>query len=118
MPRCPGNSPPISRSDSRPELAMAKLIDYSFTPVSPYTYLGHQRLLEIAARHGATIAVKPVDYGRIFPVSGGLPLKQRAPQRQAYRLIELERWSKHLGLPLNLQPRHFPVPPALASKWI
>jgi 2-hydroxychromene-2-carboxylate isomerase len=54
----------------------------------------------------------------VFAVSGGLPLKQRAPQRQAYRLVELGRWSKHLGLPLNLQPRHFPVPPALASKWI
>ena len=97
---------------------MAKLIDYYFTPVSPYTYLGHERLLEIAARHGATIAVKPVDYGRIFPVSGGLPLKQRAPQRQAYRLIELERWSKHLGKPLNLKPKFFPVSADAAAKWI
>jgi 2-hydroxychromene-2-carboxylate isomerase len=97
---------------------MAKLIDYYFTPVSPYTYLGHERLLEIAARHDATIAVKPVDYGRIFPVSGGLPLKQRAPQRQAYRLIELERWSKHLGKPLNLKPKFFPVSADAAAKWI
>jgi 2-hydroxychromene-2-carboxylate isomerase len=97
---------------------MAKLIDYYFTPVSPYTYLGHERFLEIAARHGATIVVKPVDYGRIFPVSGGLPLKQRAPQRQAYRLIELERWSKHLGKPLNLKPKFFPVSADSAAKWI
>ena len=97
---------------------MAKLIDYYFTPVSPYTYLGHQRLLEIAARHGATIAIKPVDYGRIFPVSGGLPLKQRAPQRQAYRLIELERWSKHLGKPLNVKPKFFPVSADMAARWI
>jgi 2-hydroxychromene-2-carboxylate isomerase len=97
---------------------MPKLIDYYFTPVSPYTYLGHERLLEIAARHGATIAVKPVDYGRIFPVSGGLPLKQRAPQRQAYRLIELERWSKHLGKPFNVRPKFFPVSPDAAARWI
>src|SRR5712672_3513046 len=97
---------------------MAKLVDYYFTPVSPYTYLGHERFLEIAARHGATIAVKPVDYGRIFPVSGGLPLKQRAPQRQAYRLIELERWSKHLGKALNVKPKFFPVSPDAAAKWI
>ncbi|HEY1437488.1 MAG TPA: 2-hydroxychromene-2-carboxylate isomerase [Casimicrobiaceae bacterium] len=97
---------------------MAKLIDYYFTPVSPYTYLGHQRLLEIAARHGATIAVKPVDYGRIFPVSGGLPLKQRAPQRQAYRMIELERWSKHLGKALNVKPKFFPVSADTAARWI
>ena len=97
---------------------MAKLVDYYFTPVSPYTYLGHERFLEIAARHGATIALKPVDYGRIFPVSGGLPLKQRAPQRQAYRLIELERWSKHLGKPLNIKPRFFPVSADRAARWI
>ena len=97
---------------------MPKLIDYYFTPISPYTYLGHERFLEIAARHGATIAVKPVDYGRIFPVSGGLPLKQRAPQRQAYRLIELERWSKHLGKALNVKPKFFPVSSDAAARWI
>jgi 2-hydroxychromene-2-carboxylate isomerase len=97
---------------------MSKPIDYYFTPISPYTYLGHERFLEIAARHGATVAVKPVDYGRIFPVSGGLPLKQRAPQRQAYRLIELERWSKHLGKALNVKPKFFPVSPDAAAKWI
>ena len=83
-----------------------------------YAYLGHERFVEIAARHGATVAVKPVDYGRIFPVSGGLPLKQRAPQRQAYRLVELERWSKHLGKPLNVRPKFFPVSPDAAAKWI
>src|ERR1700676_149094 len=116
--RCPGSSPPISRSDSRPGRTMAKVVDYYFTPVSPYTYLGHERFLEIAARHDATIAFKPVDYGRIFPVSGGLPLKQRAPQRQAYRLIELERWSKRLGRPLNPKPKFFPVPADAAAKWI
>src|ERR1700675_2430615 len=118
MSRCLGNSPPNSRFDPPADLAMLKRIDYYFTPISPYTYLGHDRFLEIAAKHGATIAVKPVDYGRIFPVSGGLPLKQRAPQRQAYRLIELERWSKHLGKALNVQPKHFPVSPEAASKWI
>jgi 2-hydroxychromene-2-carboxylate isomerase len=93
-------------------------IEYFFTPVSPFTYLGHERFVAIAGRHGASVDVKPVDLGRVFPVSGGLPLKQRAPQRQAYRLVELARWSKHLGLPLNLHPRHFPVPAELASKWV
>ena len=97
---------------------MTRNVDYFFTPVSPFTYLGHDRFVAIAESHGASIDVKPVDLGRVFPVSGGLPLKQRASQRQAYRLVELARWSKHLGLPLNLQPRHFPVPPELASKWI
>ena len=97
---------------------MPRNVEYFFTPVSPFTYLGHDRFVAIAGRHGVSIDVKPVDLGPVFAVSGGVPLKQRAPQRQAYRLVELGRWSKHLGVPLNLQPRHFPVPPALASKLI
>ncbi len=97
---------------------MGKLVDYYFTPVSPYAYLGHDRFVALARRHGAAIAVKPIDLGRVFPVSGGVPLKQRAPQRQAYRLVELARWSSYLGIPLNLHPAHFPVAADLASRWI
>jgi 2-hydroxychromene-2-carboxylate isomerase len=89
---------------------MGKAVDYYFSPTSPWTYLGHARFAEMARRHGAQVRVKPVDYGRIFPQSGGLPLAKRAPQRQAYRLIELGRFRDHLKLPLNLQPKFFPVP--------
>ena len=95
-----------------------KVVDYYFSPVSPWTYLGHARLAGIAGRHGATINVKPVDYGVIFPVSGGLPLGKRAPQRQAYRLAELARWRDHLGLPLTLQPRYFPADGTRAAHLI
>jgi 2-hydroxychromene-2-carboxylate isomerase len=97
---------------------MPRIVDYYFTPISPWTYLGHDRFVAISARHGASINVKPVDFGKVFSVSGGLPLKQRAPQRQAYRLAELERWPKFLGMPLNKQPAFFPVSGDLASKWI
>jgi 2-hydroxychromene-2-carboxylate isomerase len=86
-----------------------KTIDYYLTPSSPWTYLGHARFAEIARRHGAQVNVKPLDFGVIFPQSGGLPLPKRAPQRQAYRLVELKRWKEHLGMPLVIQPKHFPV---------
>ena len=95
-----------------------KSVDYYFTPVSPWTYLGHARFVEIARRHRAAVAVKPIDLGRVFPASGGLPLKDRPRQRQSYRLVELARWSKFLGIPLNLHPAHFPVRADLASRWI
>ena len=58
---------------------------------------------------GARVRVLPVDLGQVFPVSGGLPLGKRAPQRQAYRLVELDRFSRHLGVPMVVQPRFFPV---------
>lgn len=88
---------------------MTPNIDYFFAPQSPWTYLGHARLVAMANAAGATIRVLPADLGRVFPVSGGLPLPRRAPQRQAYRLVELARFSSHLGMPLVLQPRFFPV---------
>jgi len=97
---------------------MDKLIDYYMTPISPYVYLGHERFVAIARRHGATIAVKPINLGLVFPVSGGLPLSKRAPQRQAYRLVELTRWSRYLQVPLNLHPAHFPVSADLASRFV
>jgi 2-hydroxychromene-2-carboxylate isomerase len=97
---------------------LAKTVDYYFTTVSPWSYLGHRRFAELLAKHGARVNVKPVDYGRIFPASGGLPLKQRAPQRQAYRLAELARWRDRLGVPINIEPKHFPVPADGAARLI
>ena len=89
---------------------MAPSVDYYFAPNSPWTYLGHLRFWDIARNRGAAIHVLPIDLGgKVFPVSGGLPLAKRAPQRQAYRLLELKRFSEWLHAPINLQPKFFPV---------
>ena len=97
---------------------MPKTIDYFVAPQSPWTYLGHTRLVQIAKDAGATVRVMPMDLGQVFPVSGGLPLGKRAPQRQAYRLVELTRFSQALGMPLNLHPKYFPVAGDPAAKLI
>ena len=88
---------------------MPHTLDYFMAPSSPWTYLGHQRLLDLCAARAIPIRMMPIDLGKVFPQSGGLPLPQRAPQRQAYRLVELARWRDVTGLPLNVQPRFFPV---------
>jgi carboxymethylenebutenolidase len=98
---------------------MPRRVDYYFAPNSPWTYLGHQRFWDIARAAGAQIEVLPVDLGgKVFPVSGGLPLAKRAPQRQAYRLVELRRFSHWLNAPLNLKPAFFPVSPDDAARLI
>jgi carboxymethylenebutenolidase len=82
-------------------------------------YLGHARFAAIAKAAGATVRVLPVDLGgKVFPISGGLPLNKRAPQRQAYRLVELKRFSEWLDVPLTLQPKYFPVATDDAAKLI
>jgi 2-hydroxychromene-2-carboxylate isomerase len=98
---------------------MPQTIDYYFAPQSPYAYLGHARFAAIAHAAGAAIRVLPVDLGgKVFPVSGGLPLAKRAPQRLAYRLLELKRFSEWLDVPLVLQPKYFPVNGDDAAKLI
>jgi 2-hydroxychromene-2-carboxylate isomerase len=97
---------------------MTKVCEYFFSPISPWTYLGHERLVAMVKKHGVQVEVKPCDLGKVFNVSGGLPLAKRPPQRQAYRLVELKRWSEHLQIPLNLHPKFFPVPSDAAAKLI
>jgi 2-hydroxychromene-2-carboxylate isomerase len=87
----------------------APTVDYYFATVSPWAWLGHARFVAMSRAAGATVRVRPMDLGEIFPVTGGLPLAKRAPVRQAYRLVELQRFSQHRGLPLIPQPAFFPV---------
>jgi 2-hydroxychromene-2-carboxylate isomerase len=97
---------------------MSKVCQYYFALHSPWSYLGHARFVSLARQHGVQVDVRPVDLGKVFGVSGGLPLAKRAPQRQAYRLVELARWSAFLGVPMNVQPKFFPVSPEAASKLV
>jgi 2-hydroxychromene-2-carboxylate isomerase len=94
---------------------MTKTIDYYYTHLSPWTYLGHERFLSVATALRATVKFKPSSFAAIFPKSGGLPLAKRAPQRKAYRMMELRRWREFLGIPLNLEPKYFPVPDEAAQ---
>jgi 2-hydroxychromene-2-carboxylate isomerase len=97
---------------------MTKVIDYYLFLISPWAYLGGPRFADIARRHGAEVRVKPIDARIVFPATGGVPLAKRAPERQAYRLAELARWSRHLDMPLNLQPAHFPAPDENAARLV
>lgn len=97
---------------------MTKTIDYYVSLISPWTFLGHDRLVKMAAQNAATIAIWPVDFSIIFPCTGGIPLPKRSEQRKAYRLQELRRWREHLQVNLNLEPKHFPVSDRLAATMV
>jgi 2-hydroxychromene-2-carboxylate isomerase len=86
-----------------------KTIDYYDSMSSPWTYLGHLRFMELARRFQCTVRHKPMDLLKVWSVSGGLPLKQRARQRQLYRHQELRRWREFLGIPCNVEPAFHPV---------
>ena len=93
-------------------------VDYYFTVISPWAYLGHEAFHAVAERHGASVRPKPVDLGRVFPETGGVPLAQRHPARQAYRLVELQRWREFRGVELKLRPKHFPANGSLFDRTV
>ncbi|WP_246423684.1 2-hydroxychromene-2-carboxylate isomerase [Roseospira goensis] len=85
---------------------------------SPWSFLGGPRLATLAARADAAVDVRPLDIGRLFQATGGLPLPQRPKSRQDYRLWELTRWSRRLGLTLVLHPDAFPCDERLAAACV
>lgn len=97
---------------------MSRQIDYFLTLASPWAYLGHAALHEVAARHGATISHRPLPIRSVFDETGGLPLPKRHPARQRYRLVELQRWRQRRGLPLVLQARSPSFDPAPADRFV
>lgn len=90
---------------------MSRTIDYYFTLVSPWAYLGHSAFADVVKRHGATVRYKPVALGAVFPASGGLPLAKRHPLRVKYRDVELQRWREKRGLTFHLKPAFWPFDP-------
>jgi len=96
----------------------ARRVEYYFSFISLYSYIGSRAWRELIARRGLQVAYKPVDLLAVFAATGGLPVKQRATARQAYRLVEMQRWRAARGIPLVLQPRHYPADPARGHRML
>ena len=97
---------------------MQKSIDYYLSLISPWSYLGHERLVKMAKQYDTAITIWPVDFSIIFPSTGGIPLPKRSEQRKAYRMQELRRWRDHTEVDLNFEPLHFPVNDKLAATMV
>jgi 2-hydroxychromene-2-carboxylate isomerase len=97
---------------------MASRITCYFTTVSPWAYIGHELFLDIARDHDVAVDWRPVNLGEIFPPTGGLPLVKRAPARQRYRMLELQRWREKRRLNFSLHPKNWPFDCALADRTV
>ncbi|AHM04313.1 2-hydroxychromene-2-carboxylate isomerase [Roseibacterium elongatum DSM 19469] len=90
-------------------------IDYYLSVLSPFHYLAGPRFREVVARHGAEVTFKPLDIMALFDRTGGVRPAERHPSRQAYRKQDLRRQASKSGLPINIQPAHWPTNAAPAS---
>jgi 2-hydroxychromene-2-carboxylate isomerase len=97
---------------------MRHRVDYYFSLVSPWAYIGHRVFEDIASRHDLKVNYKPVALARVFEQTGGLPLPKRHPVRQRYRIMELQRWRDKRGLAFRLHPRFWPFDADLADRFV
>ncbi|MGD9767822.1 MAG: 2-hydroxychromene-2-carboxylate isomerase [Pseudolabrys sp.] len=97
---------------------MSRTIDYYFSLVSPWAYIGHTTFMDLARRHNAEVRFKPMSLSSVFPETGGLPLAKRAPARQRYRLMELQRWREKRGVRLNVHPKFWPFDVNAADHFV
>jgi 2-hydroxychromene-2-carboxylate isomerase len=93
-------------------------VEYYFSFTSLWSYVGSRAFEDLVQRRGLEVVYKPMNLLEVFAASGGLPVKQRAPQRQAYRLVEMQRWRDLRGIPLVLHPRHYPADPSRGHRML
>ena len=97
---------------------MSNSIDYYFWMNSDWAYLGADRLEQIATKHRVRIRYLPVDLPDVYRRTGGQLLGNRAPERQAYRIVELKRWCKKLGINVNPTPKFMCPNADIASRIV
>jgi len=97
---------------------MPRTVDYYFSLLSPWAYIGHASFIDIVRRHGVTVNYKPVALAQVFADTGGLPLPKRHPARQRYRMFELQRWREKRGLAFHLHPKFWPFDGNLADRLV
>lgn len=94
---------------------MSRQIEYYFSLPSPWAYIGHRLFSDLVSTYYLKVIYKPVLLGELFSETGGLPLGQRHPVRQRYRLLELQRWREKRGLDFHLNPKNWPFNGRLAD---
>ena len=86
---------------------MSKSVEFWFDVGSPYSYLAYRALPALAAECDARIDWRPMLLGAVFKATGNhSPIE--IPAKGRYSLIDLQRWAKHFGVPMTMNP-HFPI---------
>lgn len=88
---------------------MDELVDCFYSLSSPWAYFAGPQIVDVIGRHGLMLRLRPFDFLAVVPETGGIPLRTRPRARQDYHALELDRWRRHLAMPLNLKPRYYPT---------
>jgi 2-hydroxychromene-2-carboxylate isomerase len=77
-------------------------IDFYFDFISPFSYLAHQRLPELAARFGYALNYHAADLAELKRLAGNTAPKMTAiPLKLRYSRIDQKRWADRYGVPIT-----------------
>ena len=96
---------------------MARNVDYYFSLLSPYAYLGHVPFMAIVRRHDVEVTCNPVLLPSVFAETGGLPFPSAIRFGSAIASSSCSAGEKR-GLKFNLHPRFWPFDPEMADRFV
>ena len=80
---------------------MASTIDFYFDFTSPYAYLAHQKLPELAERYGYAVRYRPIDLQEAKLAAGNTgPSNRDIPVKLKHLRIDMQRWAARYGVPI------------------
>lgn len=94
------------------------VIEYYFSFISLWSYVGSTVFGELVRKHDATVVYKPINILDVFAAGGGKPVRERALPRQAYRLVEMQRWRAIRNIDLVMHPRFYPADPTVGHRMV
>jgi 2-hydroxychromene-2-carboxylate isomerase len=86
-----------------------KTVELYYDFSSPNAYFAALLLPAIAQRHGARVEWRPILLGGLFKLLGGpMTPGMTTPEKSAWSLVDLQRWSAKHGIPFRFASR-FPL---------
>ncbi|MEA2984072.1 MAG: 2-hydroxychromene-2-carboxylate isomerase [Alphaproteobacteria bacterium] len=81
---------------------MRPTIDFYFDFISPFSYLAHQRLPQLAARYGYALQYRVADLATLKRLCGNTsPRMVEMPLKIAYSRVDQKRWAERYGVPIT-----------------
>ena len=96
--------------DRRRRGGVVSELSFYFDFSSPFAYLGATQVEAIAARHGATLLLRPFLLGALFKAIGtpNVPILAMPPPKQKHYRDDIYRSADHYGAPFRF-PTRFPI---------
>lgn len=81
---------------------MSGQLEFFFDFMSPFAYLAHNRVCELARRYQRELVYKPMDLPAAKVAAGNTgPSNRDIPVKLRYLMTDINRWAEKAGLPVN-----------------